>query len=109
MGTGYFSNNHLCIILGRDTEFKETKKAPADWLFCPDALTLLGIPYPNDGPSLQMVPLLGRSLVPPGWACQFRAAEASVVGKFTGTVQKGSGKVEGDTDFLFNLLLSLSG
>ncbi len=24
-GTGYFSNDHLCIALGRDTEFKKTK------------------------------------------------------------------------------------
>jgi len=24
-GTGYFSNDHLCIALGRDTEFKKSK------------------------------------------------------------------------------------
>ena len=66
-GAGYFSNNHLCITRGRDTECKETKKAPSACLFCPDALSHLGSPYRNEGPFLQMVPLLGRSLVPLGW------------------------------------------
>ncbi len=93
-GAGYFSNNHLCITRGRDTECKETKKAPSACLFCPDALSHLGSPYRNEGPFLQMVPLLGRSLGPPGWGCQFRAAEASVVGKWSGTVQKGPAEVE---------------
>ena len=34
-GTGYFSNDHLCIALCHDTEFKKTKKAPVAWLAGP--------------------------------------------------------------------------
>ncbi len=77
--------------------------------FYPGALSHLGSPYRNEGPSLQMVPLLGRSLGPPGWGCQFRAAETSVVGTWSGTVQKGPAEVEGETDCIFNLLHSLGG
>ncbi len=32
------------------------------------------------------------SLFPLGWACQFRAAEASVTEKCTGAVEKGQGR-----------------
>ncbi len=38
-GTGCFSNDHLCITLGRDTEFKETKST-GGLLPSPGALTL---------------------------------------------------------------------
>jgi len=36
-GTGYFSNDHLCIALGRDTEFKEAKSTGGQ-VSPPDAL-----------------------------------------------------------------------
>ncbi len=49
------------------------------------------------------------SLFPLSRDCQFRADAVSVTGKWSGTVEKGSGEVEGETDCIFNLLHSLSG
>ncbi len=101
--------NYPTLATGKLTSRQKDQKAPVARLACSSILTLLGSPYRNDGPSLQMVPLLGRSLVSPGWACQFRAAEVSVARKCTGAVEKGSGEVEGKTDCIFNLLHSIGG
>jgi len=80
-----------CIYLNNPLQ-PPKQKAPAAWLFCPGALTLLSSPYRNDGPSLQMVPLLGRSLVPPGWTCQFRAAEVSDAGSVQARSNRNQGR-----------------
>ena len=48
--TKYFSNDHLCIALGRDTEFKETKST-GGLVGQPDALIKVpGITHFSDNP-----------------------------------------------------------
>ncbi len=50
-GTGYFSNDHLCIALGRDTEFKKTK-GTGGLVSRTDALVKVpGITHFSDNPS----------------------------------------------------------
>ena len=50
-GTGYFSNDHLCIALGCDTEFNKTK-GTGGLVSRPDALVKVpGITHLSDNPS----------------------------------------------------------